>query len=136
MQPLSLGQSGVLTCMTCWMIEATPLIHNHGWCGFNHPITPHQPHHLNSDLSTCIHATWCPSPLLRDVGPITSAAGTLRATAPPLPRGMWAACSFAHHPGQRDQMRTRSMQQRGMTHAVRVQRNEGGYDPTRKGMTQ
>ena len=58
---------------------------------------PHRLHLLNSGLSTRVHTAWRPSPLLRDVGPIANAPGPLKipTTAPPLPRGMWAACSFA-----------------------------------------
>ena len=57
---------------------------------------PHRPHLLDCGPYTRVHTAWCPSPLLRDVGPIVSAPGPLKipTSAPPLPRGMWAACSF------------------------------------------
>ena len=57
---------------------------------------PHWPQHLDSGPSTRVHTAWCPSPLLRDVGPIANAPSPLKipATTPPLPQGMWAACLF------------------------------------------
>jgi len=59
-------------------------------------LPPHRPHLLDCGPYTHVHTAWCPSPLLRDVGPIVSAPGPLKipTSAPPLPRGMWAACSL------------------------------------------
>ena len=66
------------------------------------PPPPHRPHLLDSGPSTRVHTAWCPSPLLRDVGPIANAPGRLKipTTAPPLPklqpgRGSWSAGSGA-----------------------------------------